>query len=56
VEAFAQRIEEKLLEYPEARRKSVVLLFSAHSLPMMVVNRGMFVETNGRARRPSIHA
>ncbi|KAK1851944.1 ferrochelatase precursor [Colletotrichum chrysophilum] len=40
VEAFAQNIEAKLLEYPEERRKDVVLLFSAHSLPMSVVNRG----------------
>ncbi|KAK3990111.1 putative mitochondrial precursor ferrochelatase [Cladorrhinum sp. PSN332] len=40
VEAFAQRIEAKLLEYPEERRDQVVLLFSAHSLPMSVVNRG----------------
>jgi len=41
VEAFASNIEKKLLEYPEERRNSVVLLFSAHSLPMTVVNRGM---------------
>ncbi|KAG7134108.1 Ferrochelatase like protein [Verticillium longisporum] len=40
VEAFAQNIEKKLLEYPEERRKDAVLLFSAHSLPMSVVNRG----------------
>lgn len=40
VEAFAENIEAKLLEYPEERRKDVVLLFSAHSLPMTVVNRG----------------
>jgi ferrochelatase len=40
VEAFAQNIEAKLAEYPEGRRKDVVLLFSAHSLPMSVVNRG----------------
>ncbi|KKA29926.1 hypothetical protein TD95_001464 [Thielaviopsis punctulata] len=40
VEAFAQNIEQKLLEYPEERRKDVVILFSAHSLPMTVVNRG----------------
>jgi len=41
VEAFARNIEEKLAEYPEDRRDKVVLLFSAHSLPMTVVNRGM---------------
>jgi ferrochelatase len=40
VEAFAQNIEAKLAEYPEERRKDVILLFSAHSLPMSVVNRG----------------
>ncbi|GAB1318916.1 ferrochelatase hem15 [Madurella fahalii] len=40
VEAFAQNIEAKLAEYPEERRGQVVLLFSAHSLPMSVVNRG----------------
>ncbi|CAO2651495.1 Nn.00g040650.m01.CDS01 [Neocucurbitaria sp. VM-36] len=40
VEAFAQLIEKKLAEYPAERRDDVVLLFSAHSLPMTVVNRG----------------
>ncbi|KAI1850039.1 hypothetical protein JX266_004418 [Neoarthrinium moseri] len=40
VEAFATNIEQKLLEYPEERRSKAVLLFSAHSLPMDVVNRG----------------
>ncbi|KAL2023038.1 hypothetical protein VTK56DRAFT_3948 [Thermocarpiscus australiensis] len=40
VEAFVRNIEAKLLEYPEERRDKVVLLFSAHSLPMTVVNRG----------------
>jgi len=40
VEAFAQNIEAKLLEYPEEKRDNVILLFSAHSLPMSVVNRG----------------
>ncbi|KAH6635352.1 hypothetical protein B0J18DRAFT_392360 [Chaetomium sp. MPI-SDFR-AT-0129] len=40
VEAFAQNIEAKLKEYPEEVRDKVVLLFSAHSLPMTVVNRG----------------
>ncbi|CAP71253.1 uncharacterized protein PODANS_6_6190 [Podospora anserina S mat+] len=40
VEAFAQNIEAKLQEYPPERRDKVVLLFSAHSLPMTVVNRG----------------
>lgn len=40
VEAFAQNIEAKLAEYPEERRNKAVLMFSAHSLPMTVVNRG----------------
>lgn len=40
VEAFARHIEAKLAEYPADRRDGVVLLFSAHSLPMTVVNRG----------------
>jgi protoporphyrin/coproporphyrin ferrochelatase len=46
VEAFAQNIETKLKEYPEDRRKDVVLLFSAHSLPMSVVNRGESYQNN----------
>lgn len=40
VEAFAQNIEATLATYPAERRSSAVLLFSAHSLPMSVVNRG----------------
>lgn len=40
VEAIASNVEAKLAEYPEDRRDQVVLLFSAHSLPMSVVNRG----------------
>ncbi|KAF2676664.1 ferrochelatase mitochondrial precursor [Lentithecium fluviatile CBS 122367] len=40
VETFAQNIEKKLLEYPKERRHDVILLYSAHSLPMSVVNRG----------------
>ena len=40
VEAFAQNIEAQLKTYPEGTRDNVVLLFSAHSLPMSVVNRG----------------
>ena len=42
VEAFAQNVEKQLATYPEDRRKNVVLLFSAHSLPMSVVNRGKY--------------
>ncbi|GJJ14268.1 hypothetical protein Clacol_008532 [Clathrus columnatus] len=40
VEAVAQNIEKTLQKFPPERRSSVVLLFSAHSLPMSVVNRG----------------
>ena len=40
VEAFARNVETQLATYPEQARKDVVLLFSAHSLPMSVVNRG----------------
>lgn len=40
VEAFAQNIEAQLKTYPEEKRNDVVLIFSAHSLPMSVVNRG----------------
>ena len=40
VEAFAQNVEATLATYPSEKRDQVVLLFSAHSLPMDVVNRG----------------
>ncbi|KAH9061265.1 ferrochelatase [Lactarius vividus] len=40
VEAVAQNIESALGKFPEERRGDAVLLFSAHSLPMSVVNRG----------------
>ncbi|KAF2112650.1 hypothetical protein BDV96DRAFT_580132 [Lophiotrema nucula] len=40
VEAFAQNIEKTLATYPPEKRDDVILLFSAHSLPMSVVNRG----------------
>lgn len=46
VEAFAQNVEAQLQTYPEETRKDVVLLFSAHSLPMSVVNRGTCVPTS----------
>lgn len=39
VKTFAKHIEDKLVEFGRDRSK-VVLLFSAHSLPMSVVNRG----------------
>ena len=46
VEAFAQNVEQQLETYPLERRKDVVLLFSAHSLPMSVVNRGKYIPEN----------
>lgn len=53
VEAFARNIENKLLEYPPERRDKVVLIYSAHSLPMSVVNRGQSSRIfTGRLRRP----
>lgn len=39
-EAIAKNVQDQLAKYPEQKRKNVVLLFSAHSLPMSVVNRG----------------
>jgi len=40
IEAVAQNIEAALSKFPADRRAETVLLFSAHSLPMSVVNRG----------------
>ncbi|XP_077354180.1 ferrochelatase, mitochondrial [Festucalex cinctus] len=40
VECFAEHVSNELLKFPEAKRDDVVILFSAHSLPMAVVNRG----------------
>ena len=40
VRAITKNIQDQLNTYPEETRKDVVLLFSAHSLPMSVVNRG----------------
>ena len=40
VSAFAELITDQLVKYPEDKRNDVVLLFSAHSLPMSVVNKG----------------
>ena len=50
VDAIALNIEDQLASYPEDQRSDVVLLFSAHSLPMSVVNRGMFNPINSMAR------
>ncbi|XP_040054467.1 ferrochelatase, mitochondrial [Gasterosteus aculeatus] len=40
VECFADHVRNELLKFPDDKRDDVVLLFSAHSLPMAVVNRG----------------
>ena len=40
VEAVTSRIQSALTHFPPHRRDRAVLLFSAHSLPMSVVNRG----------------
>ncbi|KAG5635577.1 hypothetical protein H0H81_010742 [Sphagnurus paluster] len=40
IEAVSQNIEAALAKFPASSRNDVVLLFSAHSLPMSVVNRG----------------
>ena len=40
VDAFADRISDSLEKFPKDKQKDVVILFSAHSLPMSVVNRG----------------
>ena len=40
MQAFADTIEQKLDSYPADQRKDVVILFTAHSLPLDVVNRG----------------
>ncbi|KAG2206868.1 hypothetical protein INT47_007625 [Mucor saturninus] len=40
IEATARKIEAKLAEYSPEERKDAVIMFSAHSLPMSVVNRG----------------
>jgi hypothetical protein len=36
-QAFAQNIRTALAQYPADRRNDVVLLFSAHSLPLEIV-------------------
>ena len=40
LQSVARNVEKSLLEYPASARDDVVILFSAHSLPMSVVNRG----------------
>jgi len=40
IDSVAARINEGLQSIPEPHRKDTILLFSAHSLPMKVINRG----------------
>ncbi|KAK6883233.1 Ferrochelatase, mitochondrial [Candida tropicalis] len=40
VKAFSNNIKEKLAEFPPEDRDNIILLFSAHSLPMDTVNLG----------------
>ncbi|XP_064258471.1 ferrochelatase, mitochondrial isoform X2 [Passer domesticus] len=40
IQCFADHIQKELNLFPPEKRKEVVILFSAHSLPMSVVNRG----------------
>ncbi|XP_027763233.1 ferrochelatase, mitochondrial [Empidonax traillii] len=40
IQCFADHIQKELNLFPPDKRKDVVILFSAHSLPMSVVNRG----------------
>ncbi|OXU20568.1 hypothetical protein TSAR_003889 [Trichomalopsis sarcophagae] len=40
IKTFAERIKAELKEFPESIRKDVIILFSAHSLPLKAVNRG----------------
>ncbi|GCC30505.1 hypothetical protein chiPu_0008956 [Chiloscyllium punctatum] len=40
IQCFADHIRQELDRFPSKKRDDVVILFSAHSLPMSVVNRG----------------
>ncbi|MEE6457897.1 hypothetical protein FKM82_000091 [Ascaphus truei] len=40
IQCFAENIQKELSMFPADKRRDVVILFSAHSLPMSVVNRG----------------
>ncbi|XP_049651782.1 ferrochelatase, mitochondrial isoform X2 [Accipiter gentilis] len=40
IQCFTDHIQKELNLFPPDKRKDVVILFSAHSLPMSVVNRG----------------
>ncbi|KAF9565952.1 ferrochelatase hem15 [Mortierella alpina] len=40
VQAVANHIEDGLAKYPAEKRDDVIILFSAHSLPMEIINKG----------------
>lgn len=40
MQAVAQNVEAALAKFSESTRQETVILFSAHSLPMSVINRG----------------
>ncbi|KAL6446266.1 hypothetical protein ACFW04_001108 [Cataglyphis niger] len=40
VKTFAERIKHELAQFSSEKRDDVIILFSAHSLPLQVVNRG----------------
>lgn len=40
IEAFTSNIQKELSKFPKEVKDDIVILFSAHSLPMTVVNRG----------------
>lgn len=40
VKTIAQRIKDELVHFPSDKRDDVIILFSAHSLPLKAVNRG----------------
>ncbi|EDW67967.1 ferrochelatase, mitochondrial [Drosophila virilis] len=40
IKTFAQRIREELAKFVETKRNDVVILFTAHSLPLKAVSRG----------------
>lgn len=40
IQCFAELVQQELDRFPPDKRDDVVILFSAHSLPMSVVNRG----------------
>ena len=41
IKCFAENIKKELEQFPEKNRGEVFILFSAHSLPLRQVNRGL---------------